>query len=97
MKQTLTKEQVFDLIKGERDYQDSRWNSTTTTSNGDHSWEEWLMYIEHYIGLAKVQLSTKPKQEADAFAADAMRKITTLGFAAMENNGAPARSSSWKS
>lgn len=91
MKITLTEEQVFELIKGERAYQDSKWNPSTTTSNGDHSWEEWIMYMEHYINLSKVALSTKPKQEADLIAADNVRKITTLGFAAMQNNGAPAR------
>lgn len=87
----LTQSEVFDLIAGERKYQDSRWNPSTTTSNGDHSWEEWIMYIEHQIVLAKAVLSSKPRQESDLIAADIMRKIGALAVSAMQNKGAPAR------
>jgi hypothetical protein len=87
----MTRPQVFDLIEGERAYQDSRWNPATTTSDGNHSWEEWVMYIDHYVGLAKATLSTKPKQVADGEAAEIMRKIGALAVAAMENNGSVPR------
>ena len=90
-RQTLTRQEVYERIDSERAYQDSRWNPNTTTSDGNHSWEEWMMYIEHYVIRAKAELSTKPKQEADVIVADIMRKIGTLAVAAMENNGAPFR------
>ena len=88
----LTQAEVFDLIAEERLYQDSIWNPSSTASNDNHSFEEWIMYIEHYIGLAKFALCTKPQQEANAIASDNMRKIGALAVAAMQNNGAPPRS-----
>lgn len=87
----LTQDEVFTLIAGERKYQDSRWNPSTTTSNGDHSWEEWIMYIEYQIGLAKAVLSSKPRQESDPIAAGIMRKIGALAVSAMQNKGASPR------
>lgn len=91
MKQTLTTDQVFDLIRGERRYQDSRWHEGTTTTGGNHSFEEWILYIEHYLAKAKVVLATGAKQDADPIAADNLRKVAALAVAALENNGGPAR------
>lgn len=91
MTNKLTQEQVFDLIRGERRYQDSRWHEGTTTTGGNHSFEEWIMYIEHYLAKAKVALATGAKQDADKVAADNMRKVGALAVAALENNGGPAR------
>ena len=50
---------VLELINGERDYQNKKWNSETTTSDGIHSVEEWLVYIEDYVNEAKHILSRK--------------------------------------
>lgn len=79
------------MIDGERRYQDSRWNPSTTTSNGDHSWEEWIMYIESYVNEVKHILSRESRQVADPKAAAIMRKIGALATSAMENLGAPPR------
>lgn len=86
-----TRAEVYDALTSERAYQRDRWNERTTTSGGFHSLEEWLMYIEHYIGLAKVSLSTKAKQDAYVEVPHIMRKITAMGVAAMEEHGAPKR------
>jgi hypothetical protein len=91
MKINTPRQEVYAIIDGERAYQDSRWNPSTTTSNGDHSWEEWFMYVEHQIIKAKVELSTQPKQHADKVAADLMRKVAALAVASMENLGASPR------
>lgn len=87
----MSREEVYKLIDGERAYQSERWNDSTTTSGGNHSFEEWIVYIEHYTAQAKAALTMKPKQEADVIASDIMRKVAALAVAAMENNGSVPR------
>lgn len=87
----MKRSEVYNLIDGERNYQDSRWNSTTTTTNGLHSWEEWLTYIADYVQEAQHILSRNPKQDADIKAGSIMRKVATMAVCAMEQLGAPPR------
>lgn len=82
---------VYAALDSERAYQDTRWNSQTTTSEGLHSIEEWLIYIENYVDEAKQQVSRNAKQVGDALAINTIRKITAMGVACMEQNGAPRR------
>lgn len=86
-----TRTEVYNAIDSERDYQETRWNSTTTTSEGKHSFEEWFTYMEDYITEAKHILSRESKQNADKRTQHIMRKITAMGVAAMEQLGAPRR------
>jgi len=79
--------EVYKAIDSERDYQDLKWNSETTTSDGRHSFEEWFTYIEDYIGEAKHVLSRQSKQVADTFASDVMRKVAGMAVCAMEQHG----------
>lgn len=83
--------EVYATINGERDYQDSRWNAETTTSAGQHTFEEWIVYIEDYLAEAKHILSREPAQTAQPKVAHIMRKVTTMGVACMEQHGAPRR------
>ena len=87
----MPREQVYALIDGERAYQAARWNENTTTSKGDHSLEEWFMYIEDYVNEAKHILSREARQTSDPKAQAIMRKVAALAVSAMENLGAPAR------
>lgn len=82
---------VYAAIDTERNYQDSRWNSETTTSGGLHSLEEWLVYIRSYLRTAEDQLARNPKQIGDPAALETIRKITAMGVACMEQHGAPRR------
>lgn len=82
---------VYAALDSERNYQASRWNETTTTSKGHHSYSEWLAYMDYYIGLAKKELATRARQEAYPDVSHIMRKITAMGVAAMEDHGAPVR------
>ena len=77
---------VYKLIDGEREYQDSRWNPTTTTSDGIHSVEEWMMFIEDYVSEAKHILSRESKQVADSKGMDIMRKVAAMSVCAMEQH-----------
>ena len=87
----VSREEVFNVINGEREYQNSVWNPTTTTSDGMHSFEEWYTYIQDYVREAQHILSRKPKQEADLLAAHIMRKVAAMAVCSMEQNGAPPR------
>lgn len=83
--------EVYAALDSERAYQASRWNESTTTSKGFHSFSEWIAYMDYYLGLAKVQLATRARQEAYPDVAHIMRKVTAMGVAAMEEHGAPRR------
>ena len=58
---------MYAAIDSERAYQNTRWNSETTTSEGLHSLEEWFTYIEDYVSEAKHVLSREARQTADRF------------------------------
>lgn len=87
----MERREVYLLIDGERHYQDQRWNDSTTTSGGRHSWEEWFTYIADYAREAQHILSRMPKQEADPIAGAIMRKVAAMSVCAMEQLGAPPR------
>lgn len=80
----MQRSEVYKLIDGERDYQDIRWSKDTTASGGNHSPEEWFMYIEDYVNEAKHILSRENVQTAYPKAMDIMRKVTAMGVHAME-------------
>ncbi len=87
---TLTpRTEVYDAIDSERAYQDSRWNGDTTESCGKHTATEFILYMEHYLAKARALASTTV--EGDPEVLDAVRKVTALGVACMEGNGAPRR------
>jgi hypothetical protein len=86
-----TRAEVYAAIDSERNYQKSRWNERTTTSKGFHSFSEWFAYMEDYIAEAKHLLARTPAQDAEIPVQHIMRKVTTMGVAAMEDHGAPTR------
>ena len=83
--------EVYKLIDGERDYQDTRWNATSTTSKNVHSVEEWYLYIGDYVEEAKHILCREARQTADPKAMAIMRKVAALVVSAIEQHGAPPR------
>jgi hypothetical protein len=85
------RQEVYASIDSERAYQNSRWNSNTTTSEGLHSLEEWVVYMRSYLREAEDQLSRNAKQIGDPLALATIRKIVSMGVAAMEQHGAPRR------
>jgi hypothetical protein len=87
----MDRKQVYELIDGERTYQDNRWNSETTTSESKHSLEEWFVYIEDYVSEAKRLLSRNARQVSDPQAKAIMRKVAAMAVCAMEQHGAPPR------
>lgn len=86
-----TRQQVYAALDSEREYQDRRWNPTTTTSRGQHSFEAWFTYITDYVAEAQHLLSRGAAQDTQLAAAHILRKVTVMGVAAMEQLGAPVR------
>jgi hypothetical protein len=85
---------VYKALDGERDYQDSRWNADTTSSAGQHEVAAFILYMEEYLARARELVSTLADNEANEngeSALDFVRKVTALGVACMEQNGAPRR------
>lgn len=86
-----SREAVYAAIDSERDYQDSRWNPETTPSGGKHPVGSWLTFMRSYLRQAEEQISRGADPEAPLAALHTIRKITAMGVAAMEQNGAPLR------
>jgi hypothetical protein len=84
-----TRQRVFAVIDGEREYQEGKW--TPANSDYYHSEAEWLVFIEDYVHEAKQVYSRFPGDEARRFVLHTLRKIATLAVAAMEQHGAPTR------
>ena len=82
-----TREEVYKVIDGEREYQEKRWERPAHI----HSNLEYLVYIEHYVNQAKTLSSTKDDKEVAPDVKAALRKIAALAVAAMEENGTQAR------
>lgn len=79
-----TREEVYKVIDGEREYQEKRWERPAHI----HTNTEYLVYIQHYVNQAFAAVST---QDGDGATLSALRKIGALAVAAMEENGTQAR------
>lgn len=82
-----TRQEVYAVIDGERDYQDARWNQNTTSTGGVHSVTEFLVFMQSYLNQAIDQVSRNAEPEASQMALDTIRKLTALGVVCMEQNG----------
>jgi hypothetical protein len=87
----INRNEVYKAIDTERDYQAIRWNETTTPTKGFHTVTEFLVYMQDYTSEAIHQVSRNADPEATDLALNTIRKITALGVACMEQNGAPCR------
>jgi hypothetical protein len=77
----MTRKQVYELIDGERDYQNTDPHDVGH-KDSLRSIADWLIYIEHHLAIAKVRVYG-PNEE---LALNEVRKITALGVACMEHN-----------
>jgi hypothetical protein len=84
-----TREEVYKALDSERTYQKRRWNADTTSSEGVHTATEYILFMEHYLSEARRLASTA--SEGNLMVLDFVRKVTALGVACMEQNGAPKR------
>lgn len=87
-----SRQEVYEVLDGERDYQEMRIKRDgSTADNGVHTPEEYLLYMEDYLTEAKHVASRVWGAECHPAILEIVRKVTALGVACMEQNGAPAR------
>jgi hypothetical protein len=80
---------VYMALDGERDYQQEKHGNTD--HRGIHSVTEYLVYIEQYLNQAKHIVTHHSDPDAKKRALCAIRKVTALGIACMEQNGIVTR------
>lgn len=80
----MNRNAVYDLIDGERDYQDRRWADSggRPKSDSETPVSSWLLYIETQLNRAKDSIYNLDEQGALEY----VRKIAGLAVACMENN-----------
>lgn len=88
---SATRAEVYAAIDGERDYQDGRWNHETTASGGIHSTGEFLVFMKDHLDEAFTAFSRHSEPKATEDTLNIIRKISAMGVACMEQNGAPPR------
>lgn len=87
---------VYKAIDGERTYQD-KWEDAE--SRGKHETGAFILFMEHYLKEARRLESTLEsggnginfREQGVEGSLDFVRKVTALGVACMEQNGAPER------
>lgn len=77
---------VYKLIDGERDYQDSRENHSAFL-DGAAKVADWIIYMEYQLQEAKKAVYFLRSD----IALEHVRKVTALGIVCMENNETSAR------
>lgn len=90
---TATRQEVYNAIDSERDYQEAMAEAAHGDPSNDSkkALESFALYIDDYVRELKTQLARHWGPDAYVDPLHTIRKITTIGVAAMEVWGAPKR------
>lgn len=91
METKLTREEVYEIIDTERDYQDNLWLNMDGSKHMKHSPEEWLVYIDDYSNEAKHIMSRQCNDVAVPQAMNIIRKIAAMAVCAIQQHGCEKR------
>ena len=80
----ISREDVFKLITEEREYQNDKWH---ISEQAEYTISDWLTMIKKYLNDAENGMF----DENPNASMEAIRKITALGVASMENIGCKSR------
>lgn len=86
MSRSIIREVIYDVIDGERDYQDAL--PPTRTDGHPRSVGDYLVMLDEYGRRAKIAWTDNPGDEQ---ALDVVRKIAGIAVHCMEDHGAPRR------
>ena len=89
-----TRREVYAALDSERDYQDMRIvrdGSTGDLAEHSHTPEEYLLYMQDYLTEGIHVASRTWGAACKPAILEVIRKVTALGVACMEQNGAPLR------
>lgn len=84
----LSPEEVFDVIKTERAYQEKDKLDKDWNHKGKPSVEAELLMMEEYLLKARTAWTTSPDKLQ---VLDVLRKVVGIGFRCFENHGCPNR------
>lgn len=86
----MLRHEVYDLIDGERRYQDAFWPQDDSPEFPNPlTVGEFVFLIEHYTAQARATWAQEKKPCGKTL--DVIRKIAGIAVNAMEQHGAPAR------
>jgi hypothetical protein len=83
----LTRKEVYEILDTERAYQDEKWGAA---HDAQHTVGDFLVFMDTYLKMAKTEYT---RVNGDTAALEVLRKVTALGVACMEINGAQPRQS----
>ena len=81
------REIVYEIIDGERFYQEQLWGHADE-HDAFHSVGDFIVYMDEYMKRVKEKYTVAEGEEA---ALDMMRKVVALGVACFEIHGVPER------
>ncbi len=84
----MKRQEVYQVIEGERDYQDSLQVQNDWAYNGQPSVTEELVMMEEYLQKARTEWV---HNKGDEKCLDMMRKVVGIGVRCFENHGVPKR------
>jgi hypothetical protein len=82
----MNRQEVYTIVDGERDYQDSL--PPSRTDGREHTVGEFLVMLQHYLNQAVEAWTLNP---GDGAALDNVRKCAGICVKCMEVHGAPRR------
>jgi hypothetical protein len=82
------REEVYKVIDGERDYQDSLWHTDEGHSNPLQP-GEFLVLLSVYLRKAQEEWTVEPKPEINTL--HAVRKVAGIAVNCLEQHSAPKR------
>ena len=93
MTNAATREEVYQAIDSERDYQQAMAEKAhgDPSNDGKKHLEEFVLYMDAYMATLKHDLSTVWGPDAYVGPLHTIRKVVALGVAAMEIHGALKR------
>ena len=84
----LTPQEVFEVIKTERDYQEKDQVDKDWDHKGKPTVEAEMLLMEEYLLKARTAWATCPNNSG---ALDVLRKVVGVGVRCFENHGCPKR------
>jgi hypothetical protein len=91
MEQKATRAEIYAAIDGEREYQEGWKDPTLTDTQGIHSVQEFLSYIQDYTAEAIHVGCRRPDKVSVEFGLHNLRKIAALAVSCMEQHGVRER------
>jgi len=88
----MKRQQVYELIDGERQYQEDMPLHQDKKQQAETPVASWIIYMENLLAMAKNKIYYLDEKSALEY----IRKCTAVGVACMEHNETPPRKNPYK-